>query len=71
LKGKGVKNVRGGAVGDLYCKISVETPVNLTKKQKTLIEELETSIHEGGNRHNPREGGWTSKLKSFFDDIVA
>ena len=71
LKGKGVKNVRGGAIGDLYCKISAETPVNLTRKQKSLLEELDQSIQGGGNRHNPREGGWASKLKSFFDDIVA
>ncbi len=71
LKGKGVKNVRGGAVGDLYCKISFETPVHLTKQQKTMIADLEMSIREGGSRHNPRERGWTSKLKSFFDDIVA
>ena len=71
LKAKGVKNVRGGPIGDLYCKISVETPVNLNKNQKSLIEELDRSIRDGGNRHNPREGGWTSKLKSFFDDIVA
>ena len=71
LKGKGVKNVRGGMVGELYCKISVETPVNLTRKQRAMIEELDRLIRGGGSRHSPRERGWTSKLKSFFDDIVA
>ena len=70
LRGKGVKNVRGGGVGDLYCKVTVETPVKLTKQQKSMIEELERTIQAGGNRHNPKEQSWTSKLRSFFDDIV-
>ena len=46
LRGKGVKNVRNaGFVGDLYCEVSVETPVNLTKRQKELLQELDDSIH--------------------------
>ncbi len=71
LKGKGVRNVRSGAIGDLYCKMKVETPVNLTKKQKELLSEFDRSTGEGGDRHRPREGSWTGKLKSFFEDIVS
>jgi len=71
LKGKGVKNVRNSSfVGDLYCEVAVETPVNLTKRQKELLQELEESIHEGGSTHSPKESSWTDKIKSFFDDIV-
>ena len=71
LRGKGVKNVRNaGFVGDLYCEVSVETPVNLTKRQKELLQELDDSIHGGGSKHSPQESSWSDKIKSFFDDIV-
>ncbi len=66
LRGKGVRNVRHGAVGDLYCHVSVETPVNLTSRQKELLEEFEQSVKEGGARHSPRETTWLDKLKSLF-----
>jgi molecular chaperone DnaJ len=66
LRSKGVTNVRNGHVGDLYCHTSVETPVNLTKRQKDLIEELDTLTREGGARHSPNAQSWTDKLKSFF-----
>ncbi len=72
LRGKGVKNVRNASfIGDLYCKVHVETPVNLTKKQRELLEELDASIQEGGSKHSPEESSWADKIKSFFDDIVA
>ena len=66
LRGKGVRNVRSGEVGDLYCHASVETPVNLSKRQKELLEELESSLREGGARHSPRTQSWVDKLKSFL-----
>jgi len=71
LRGKGTKNVRNaGFVGDLYCEVNVETPVNLTKRQKELLKELDETLHEGGAKHSPEESSWTNKIKSFFDDIV-
>jgi molecular chaperone DnaJ len=66
LRAKGVTNVRNGHVGDLYCHTSVETPVNLTKRQKELIEEFDALMREGGARHSPREQSWMDKLKSFL-----
>ncbi|BAV34380.1 molecular chaperone DnaJ [Sulfuricaulis limicola] len=66
LRGKGVRNVRSGQTGDLYCRISVETPVNLTARQKELLQELEHSLREGGTRHSPREASWLDKLKGIF-----
>jgi len=71
LRGKGVKNVRNaGFVGDLYCEVNVETPVNLTKRQKELLQELDDSISEGGGKHSPENSSWSDKIRSFFDDIV-
>ena len=69
LRGKGVKSVRSATAGDLICRVIVETPVNLTKRQRELLEELDTSMHEGGKKHSPKEHGWTDKAKSFFKDL--
>jgi molecular chaperone DnaJ len=67
MRGKGVKSVRGGAVGDLMCKVVVETPVNLTAKQKELLHEFERMLKEG--RHSPRASSWLDGVKKFFEDM--
>ncbi len=66
LRGKGVRNVRSGHVGELYCRVSVETPVNLTARQQELLKELDASIHASGSRHSPREASWLDKIKGMF-----
>ncbi|MGZ8136240.1 MAG: molecular chaperone DnaJ [Methylococcaceae bacterium] len=70
LRGKGVKQVRGGMVGDLLCKVMVETPVNLTKEQKSLIEKLGESLSGGGKHHSPQEHSWINGVKNFFDKLT-
>ena len=70
LRGKGVRNVRSGHQGDLYCKVVVETPVNLNAKQKNLLKEFDRSVTAGGNRHAPRSSSWRNKIKAFFEDLV-
>ncbi len=69
LRGKGVKPVRGGPVGDLICRVRVETPVNLNKEQKALLEEFGRSLEKGGTRHSPQEHGWLDGVKGFFEDL--
>jgi len=69
LRGKGVKPVRGGSVGDLLCRVVVETPVKLSKEQKVLLEELRDSLGEGGKSHSPRQTSWFEGVKNFFDDL--
>ncbi len=69
LRGKGVKPVRGGTEGDLMCRVEIETPVNLSKRQKELMEELQETMNEGGNKHSPRQSSWFEGVKSFFDDM--
>ncbi len=70
LRGKGVKQVRGGSVGDLLCKVKIETPVQLTKEQKALIEKLGESLSSGGKHHSPQEHSWIDGVKSFFDKLT-
>ncbi|MGJ8670154.1 MAG: molecular chaperone DnaJ [Oceanococcus sp.] len=67
LRGKGVKSVRGGPVGDLLCQITVETPVKLNKKQKVLLEEFQASLKGGGEKHNPQSKSWLDKAKDFLE----
>jgi len=69
LRGKGVKSVRSSMTGDLLCRIEVETPVNLTSKQKKLLEQFQTALDKGGEKHSPQQHGWGNKAKSFFDDV--
>ena len=66
LRGKGIKGVRSSYPGDLYCHITVETPVKLTEHQRKLLRELGESLSKGGAKHSPGEGSWADRLKSFF-----
>ena len=66
LRGKGIKGVRASYPGDLYCHITVETPVKLTEPQRKLLKELDESFKKGGNKHSPTGDSWTDKLKGFF-----
>ena len=67
LRGKGIKGVRSDFPGDLFCHVVVETPVNLTDRQRELLREFETISQGDAARHNPRSKGWFDKVKEFFD----
>ncbi len=69
LRGKGVKSVRGHHTGDLMCRVVVETPVNLTKKQKQLLKEFEASMKDDSVNHSPRASSWLDGVKKFFEDM--
>jgi len=71
LRGKGVKPVRGGGPGDLICKVVVETPVNLTAKQKELLGAFDKSIHDSKRTHDPRASTWVDSVKQFFEDLTS
>jgi molecular chaperone DnaJ len=58
--------VRASFPGDLYCHITVETPVKLTEHQRKLLKELDESLKKGGAKHSPTESGWADKLKNLF-----
>ena len=71
MRSKGVKPVRGGATGDLLCRVNVETPVKLSNKQKDLLKDFEKSIQEDGKHHSPQHASWGERMKKFFDDLKA
>ena len=70
LRGKGVVPVRGGNPGDLLCRVTLETPVNLNKDQKELLQQFQAAIEKGGHRQSPKKSGWFDGVKSFFDDML-
>ena len=66
LRGKGIKGIRSSYPGDLYCHITVETPVRLTEHQRKLMKELDESLKKGGERHSPNSKSWTDRVKDLF-----
>jgi len=66
LKGKGMPVLRQPNVGDLYIQVAVETPQNLTKKQRELLEEFE-QISSTDN--SPQSTGFFSRMKDFFESF--
>ena len=67
VRAKGVKPVRGGSQGDLICRVAIETPINLTPKQRELLKELHGTLNH--KTHAPRREGWFDTVKSFFDEM--
>lgn len=71
LRGKGVKSVRGGAVGDLLCKVTLETPVKLNAEQKDLLQQFDASLNNASaKKHKPKSEGFFDGVKNFFDDLT-
>jgi molecular chaperone DnaJ len=67
LRGKGIRGVRSHAPGDLFCHVTVETPVDLTARQRELLQEFEAISQKDPARHNPRGKSWLDKVKEFFE----
>ncbi len=66
LRGKGIKGLRSSYPGDLYCHVSVETPVKLTEHQRKLLKELDESLRKSGDRHSPTTKNWSDRVKDLF-----
>ena len=64
IKGKGMPVLRSRDFGDLYIQTTVETPQNLTRKQRELLAEFDK---ESSNKTHPESAGFFSKMKDFFD----
>ncbi|MBY6056518.1 molecular chaperone DnaJ [Leisingera daeponensis] len=66
LRGKGMPALRGGATGDMFIELAVETPMNLTARQKELLREFEDISEENTN---PESRSFFSSVKSFWDGM--
>ncbi len=64
LKGKGMPVLRSKVTGDMYIEVDVETPKNLTRRQRELLEEFEKASH---NDTSPESAGFFSRVKDFFE----
>ncbi len=72
LRGKGVKSVRSRSEGDLYCRVVVETPVNLTSEQRDLLEKFEATFSgEDARKHSPKSATFLDGVKSFWDRMTS
>jgi len=69
LRGKGVdvSKIRGGGIGDLYCRVTVETPLKLSKRQKELLQEF---AGESDAKQSPKQTGWFDNVKRFVDTLT-
>jgi molecular chaperone DnaJ len=66
LRGKGVKPVRGGPHGDLFCTVVVETPVSLSGEQREMLRKFEESLKKDASKHAPRGESFFAGVKRFF-----
>ena len=65
LRSKGMPSVRGGGVGDMFIELQVETPVNLTARQKEILKEFEALSSD----NSPESQGFFKKVKRFWDGV--
>jgi len=68
LRDKGMRVLRSKARGDMYIRISVETPVNLTRRQQELLREFETETRDG--KTSPESEGFFARVKEFWEDLT-
>ena len=69
LKGKGVQSYRDRVMGDLFCNIQIETPVNLSTDQKNILKSFDESIKKSKKEHRPNKDKWTKSVKKFFNRL--
>jgi molecular chaperone DnaJ len=66
IKGRGMPVLRSRDVGDLYIQVFVETPQNLSKRQRELLQEFNSTASE---ENHPESAGFFSKVRDFFDGL--
>ena len=66
MRGEGMPVLRSPERGDLYVQVTVETPINLTKRQREILEEFEKGASP---KNNPESAGFFSRVKEFWDDL--
>jgi molecular chaperone DnaJ len=66
IRAKGMPVLRSREVGDMYVQLFVETPKNLTKRQRELLEEFDA---QSSKETQPESAGFFAKVKDFFDSL--
>ena len=69
VRDKGMVELQGKRRGDMFVEVTVETPVNLTKRQQELLREFEGAAGDGGSTHHPASTGFFAKMKELWDDL--
>ncbi len=67
LRGRGMRQMRSQACGDMYVETVIETPVNLSKRQRELLEEFDRA--EGGKSTSPESEGFFARIKELWGDL--
>ena len=69
IRGKGVNmgEIRGGGLGDLYCRVVVETPIKLNKRQREILQEFDSVTDD---HHSPRRTSWFDGVRKFIDSLT-
>ena len=69
IRGKGVNmgDIRGGGLCDLYCRVVVETPIKLNKRQRELLQEFDSVTDD---HHSPRRTSWFDGVRKFIDSLT-
>lgn len=70
LRGKGITPMRGGMRGDLMCRVIVETPVNLNKEQKNMLQNFDDYLAGSKKQHSPKSSNWWAGVKNFWDEMT-
>ena len=73
LRDQGVQSVRSRRPGDLYCRVVIETPVNLTPEQRELLEQFDATFAGDGaaRKHSPRSSTFLDGVKGFWDRMTS
>jgi len=64
IRNKGIKNLRSNTFGDLFCKIIIETPIDLNENQIKILQDFETSINKS---NTPKITNWKNIISNFIN----
>lgn len=67
LRSKGMPVLRSNQMGDMYIQVSIETPQNLTTRQREILKEFERVSSED---NSPESTGFFTRMKGFFDNLA-
>lgn len=69
LRGKGVRTLHSSSIGDCLCRVTAETPVNLSNEQKEILKKFNDSLAGAEDKHSPQARSWFKNVKAFFEEM--